>query len=110
MIANRASDSESLKSRPLTISSLYTVNRCSVSRGMGSRWSNDLRQATNEYAPRPIPNRQEGDVISPMRNVLYGNNEVGFPNVGGVSSRSRNGAPFRKGCVVDGQMTKANNS
>ena len=27
------------------------------------------------------------------------------PNVGGVSIRSRNGAPSRKGCVVNGQMT-----
>ena len=31
------------------------------------------------------------------------------PNVGGVSIRSRNGAPSRKGCVVNGQMTKASN-
>ena len=30
-------------------------------------------------------------------------------NVGGVSVRSRNGAPSRKGCVVNGQMTKASN-
>ena len=30
-------------------------------------------------------------------------------NVGGVSIRSRNGAPSRKGCVVNGQMTKASN-
>ena len=29
------------------------------------------------------------------------------PNVGGVSIRSRNGAPSRKRCVVDGHMTKA---
>ena len=28
------------------------------------------------------------------------------PNVGGVSIRSRNGAPSRKGCVVNGQMVK----
>ena len=28
------------------------------------------------------------------------------PNVGGVSIRSRNGDPSRKGCVVNGQMTK----
>ena len=33
----------------------------------------------------------------------------GRPNVGGVSIRSRNGAPSRKGCVVNGQMTKASN-
>ena len=31
------------------------------------------------------------------------------PNVGGVSTRSRNGAPSRKGCVVNGQMAKASN-
>ena len=31
------------------------------------------------------------------------------PNVGGVSIRSRNGAPSQKGCVVNGQMTKASN-
>ena len=31
------------------------------------------------------------------------------PNVGGVSIRSRNGAPSRKGCVINGQMTKASN-
>ena len=30
-------------------------------------------------------------------------------NVGGVSIRSRNSAPSRKGCVVNGLMTKANN-
>ena len=29
--------------------------------------------------------------------------------VGGVSIRSRNGAPSRKGCLVNGQMTKASN-
>ena len=31
------------------------------------------------------------------------------PNVGGVSIRSRNGAPSRKRCVVNGHMTKASN-
>ena len=31
------------------------------------------------------------------------------PNVRGVSIRSRNGAPSRKACVVNGQMTKASN-
>ena len=30
------------------------------------------------------------------------------PNIGGVSTRSRNGAPSRKKCVVNGKMTKAN--
>ena len=31
------------------------------------------------------------------------------PSVGGASTRSRNGAPSRKECVVNGQMTKAGN-
>ena len=31
------------------------------------------------------------------------------PNVGGVSIWSRNGAPSRKGCMVNGHMTKASN-
>ncbi|CAM9741412.1 unnamed protein product [Laminaria digitata] len=31
------------------------------------------------------------------------------PNVGGVSLRSWSGAPSRKGCVVNGQITKASN-
>ena len=30
--------------------------------------------------------------------------------VGGVSVRSRNGDPSRKGCVVNGQTTKASNN
>ena len=30
-------------------------------------------------------------------------------NVGRVSIRSRNGAPSRKGCVVNGQMIKESN-
>ena len=31
------------------------------------------------------------------------------PIVGGVSIRSRNGAPSREGCVAGGQMTKTSN-
>ena len=31
------------------------------------------------------------------------------PNVGGVSTRSRNGATSQKGCMVNGQMTKTSN-
>ena len=41
--------------------------------------------------------------------VIYGKKLNECPNVGGVSIRSRNGAPSRKGCVVNGQMTKASN-
>ena len=37
--------------------------------------------------------------------VTYGKKRDERPNVGGVSIRSRNGAPSGKGCVVNGQMT-----
>ena len=40
--------------------------------------------------------------------IVYGRSVNARPNVGGISIRSRNGAPSRKGCVVSGQMTKAN--
>ena len=48
---------------------------------------------------------QDGERISKqfLRSVWKKRNER--PNDGGVSIRSRNGAPSRKGCVVNGQMT-----
>ena len=51
---------------------------------------------------------KQGDSISKklLCNIWKKRNER--PNVGGVAMiRSRNGAPSRKGCVVNGQMTKA---
>ena len=55
--------------------------------------------------------KQYGDRISKqfLCNIWKTRNEP--PNVGGVSIniRSRNGTPSQKGCVVNGQMTKANN-
>ena len=48
-----------------------------------------------------------GRLESNICNIWKKRNER--PNVGGVSIRRRNGAPFRKGCVVNGQMTKASN-
>ena len=47
--------------------------------------------------------------------VTYGKKRVERPNVGGVqmlevSVKSRDGAPPRKGGVVDGQMTTASNN
>ena len=47
--------------------------------------------------------KQEGDKISKrfLCNIWKKRNE--HPIVGGVSIRSRNGAPSRKGCVVNGQ-------
>ncbi|CAM9906084.1 unnamed protein product, partial [Laminaria digitata] len=41
-------------------------------------------------------------------NICKKRNE--HPNVGGVSISSTNGAPSLKGCVVNGQMTKASNN
>ena len=57
----------------------------------------------------PQAAKQEGDKISKniLCNIWKQRNER--PIVGGVSIRSRNGAPSRKGCVVNGQMTKASN-
>ena len=57
----------------------------------------------------PQTAKQQGDNISKkfICNIWQKRNER--PNVGGVSIRSRNGAPSRKGCVVNGQMTKASN-
>ena len=53
--------------------------------------------------------KQEGDKISkPFLCNIWGKRHE-RPNVGGISIRSRNGAPSRKGCVVNGQMTKASN-
>ena len=57
----------------------------------------------------PQTAKQDGDRISKqfLCNMWKKRNER--PNVGGVSIRSRNGAPSRKGCEVNGQMTKASN-
>ena len=58
----------------------------------------------------PQTAKQEGDKVSIQLTVLRSiwtiRNER--PNVGGVSTRSRNGAPSRKGCVVNGQITQGN--
>ena len=52
---------------------------------------------------------QDGDRISKRFLCSMWNKHNERPNVGGVSIRSRNGAPSRKGCVVNGQMTQASN-
>ena len=56
----------------------------------------------------PQTEKQDGDRISKrvLCSILKRNEH---PNVGGVSVRSKNGAPSRKTGVVDGQMTKASN-
>ena len=57
----------------------------------------------------PQTAKQDGDRTSEqfLCNIWKKRNERS--NVGGVSFRSRNGGPPRKGCVVNGQMTKASN-
>ena len=56
----------------------------------------------------PQTAKQEGDKLRKTKNMPYiwkKRNER--PSVGGVYTSSRNGAPSRKGCVVNGQMPKA---
>ena len=57
----------------------------------------------------PQTAKRDGDRMSKhfLCSIWKKRNEC--PNVGGVSIRSRNGAPSRKGCVVNGQMTKVSN-
>ena len=57
----------------------------------------------------PQTAKQDGDRIIRrfLCNIWKNRNER--PTVGGVSIRSRNGAPARKGCVVNGKMTKVSN-
>ena len=57
----------------------------------------------------PQTAKQDGDRISKqfLRNIRKKHNER--RNVGGVSIRSRDGAPSLKGSVVNGQMTKESN-
>ena len=51
--------------------------------------------------------KQEGGRISKQSWCNTWKKHDERPNVGGVSIRGRNGAPSRKGCMVNGQMTKA---
>ena len=55
----------------------------------------------------PQTAKQDGDRTSKQFLCNIWKKRIERPNVGGVSIRSRNGAPSRKGCVVNGQMTKA---
>ena len=57
----------------------------------------------------PQTAKQDGDRISRQFLCSIWKKRNERPNVGGVPIRSRNGAQFRKGCVVKGQMTKASN-
>ena len=55
----------------------------------------------------PQTAKQEGEKTRKSY-VIYENNEMNA-QILEVSNRSRNGAPSRKGCVVNGRMTKASN-
>ena len=57
----------------------------------------------------PQKAKQEGDKISKKFLCHLWEKRNERPNVGGVSIRSRSGDPSRKGCMVNGQMTKASN-
>ena len=58
----------------------------------------------------PQKAKQQGDKISKKFPCDTWKKHNERPNVGGVSISCRNGgAPSRKGCVVNGQMTKASN-
>ena len=59
----------------------------------------------------PQTAKQKGDKLSQKNLCNIWEKRSERRNVGGVSinSRSRNGAPSRKGYVVNGQMTKASN-
>ena len=56
----------------------------------------------------PQTAKQDGDRTSKQFQCIWKKRNE-RPNVEGVSMRSRNGAPSQKGCVVNGQMTKASN-
>ena len=55
----------------------------------------------------PQTAKQDGDRIRKQFICSIWKKRTEHPNVGGVFIRSRNGAPSRKGSVVNGQMTKA---
>ena len=57
----------------------------------------------------PQTAKQDGDRIRKLFVCGVWKQRNERPNVRGVSIRSRNGAPSRKVCVVNGQTTKARN-
>ena len=58
---------------------------------------------------RPRAAKQEGGKLSKNVQCYIWKRRNERPHVRGVSDRSRNGAPSRKRCVVNGQMTTASN-
>ena len=55
----------------------------------------------------PQAAKQEGGKINKYFLCNVWKQRIEPPTVGGVSIMSRNGAPSRKVCVINGQMTKA---
>ena len=84
------------------------VDECDTER-FGTLDSSEKTTATLGHRCWPKTAKQKGDKISKtfLRNTWKKRKER--PNVGGLSIRSRNGAPSRENCVVNGQMTKARN-
>ena len=57
----------------------------------------------------PQKANQDGDMICRRFLCSVWKNRNEYLNVGGLSLRSRSGAASRKGCMVNGQTTKASN-
>ena len=75
--------------------------------GFGTLGSSEKTIAILGDGRWPQAAKQVGDKISKKFLCNIWKQLEARPNVGGVSIRSRNGAPSRKGCVVKVQMTKA---
>ena len=71
-------------------------------------WQVVYRMPDSVSKPPPSA-KQDGDRISKQFLCGMWKKRNERPNVGGVSIRSRNGAQSRKGCVLNGQMTKTSN-
>ena len=87
---------------------MRTLDVCDM-KGFGRLESSEKTIAILRDRWWPQTAKQDGDRISKqfLCNKCKESNER--PSVGGVSIWSRDGAPCRKGCVVNGQMTKASN-
>ena len=83
---------------------MVSVDTCMA---LGFVYVDMVRCCTTPPPPRTLPALGYDKQTVVMQHIWKNRNER--PNVGGVSIRSRNGAPSRKGCVVNGQITKASN-
>ena len=85
------------------------MRKLDVSHGRGILQSSEKTIAILGDRWWPQPKKQDGDRISKQFICSIWKKRNERPNVGGVSITSRNGAPSRKGCVVNDQMTEASN-